>query len=176
MTGDLYRVRRSLFRDSSVACEPVSTAPRPSTSPCAQRKSPARTHHRHIPAVLYHRAAAAPGIPPEARRQVVAEHFDRTEAAAKATTAPDGGLRVRHRLADPLPGISLIVPTRDQVPLLRRCVEGLLRQTDYPELEVVIVDNDSVEPDTHAYFAELAAEPRVCIFPYPHALNYFGDQ
>lgn len=53
-----------------------------------------------------------------------------------------------------LPPVSIIVPTRNRADLLRTCLEGVAA-TDYPDVEVFIVDNDSDDPDTLAYLANL---------------------
>jgi len=70
------------------------------------------------------------------------------------------------------PKVSAIVPTRDHLSVLRVCVEGLLERTDYPSIELVIANNDSVEPETLAYFDELRADPRVTIVDVPGAFNF----
>jgi GT2 family glycosyltransferase len=44
------------------------------------------------------------------------------------------------------PGVCVIIPFRDRIDLTRRCVETLLRVTDYPGMEVILVDNWSVDP------------------------------
>lgn len=49
-----------------------------------------------------------------------------------------------------LPPVTIIVPTRNRVDLLRVCIE-CIAATDYPEIEVIIVDNDSDDPETLAY-------------------------
>jgi GT2 family glycosyltransferase len=64
--------------------------------------------------------------------------------------------RVKHPLPDPAPKVSLIVPTRDRLDLTRVAVESVLERTEYPDFEVLIVDNGSVEEDTLAWFAEIA--------------------
>lgn len=54
-----------------------------------------------------------------------------------------------------LPTISLLIPTRDRVDLLRTCLEGLAR-TDYPcPLEIIVIDNGSTDPATLDYLAGL---------------------
>jgi GT2 family glycosyltransferase len=53
-----------------------------------------------------------------------------------------------------LPSTSVIIPTRNQLALLRTCLAGL-ETTDYPDIEVIIVDNDSDDPATLAYLAAL---------------------
>ena len=70
------------------------------------------------------------------------------------------------------PLVSVIVPTRDRAGLLATCAEGVLHRTDYPALELLIVDNDSEEPATRDLFARLAQDPRVRILPAPGPFNY----
>ncbi len=53
-----------------------------------------------------------------------------------------------------LPPVSIIIPTRNRVDLLRTCVEGVA-STDYPDIEVIVVDNDSDDPETLAYLSGL---------------------
>jgi GT2 family glycosyltransferase len=47
--------------------------------------------------------------------------------------------------------VSVVIPTRDRLDLLRRCVESITALSTYPNLEVVILDNDSRQPDTLEY-------------------------
>lgn len=74
-------------------------------------------------------------------------------------------------LPRPLPSISLIVPTRDRLDLLKPCLEGLLERTQYPNLDIIVVDNQSSCPQTLAYFDHLT-ERGVRILSYPHPFNY----
>ena len=74
-------------------------------------------------------------------------------------------------LPDP-PTVSVIVPTRDRADLLAPCLKGLLEGTDYPELEVVVADNDSSEPETAALFAAHAGDPRLRVAPMPGPFNF----
>lgn len=55
-----------------------------------------------------------------------------------------------------LPPVTVIVPTRNRVELLRTCIAGLER-TRYPAMEVIVVDNDSDDAATLAYLDTLAA-------------------
>jgi len=64
------------------------------------------------------------------------------------------------------------VPTRDRLRLLRRCLEGVLRQTDYPALELIVVDNGSREPATLRYLESLAADSRVVVLREDAPFNY----
>ena len=51
--------------------------------------------------------------------------------------------------------VTIVIPTRDQADLLRKCIESLRRTVDDHHVKLVIIDDKSVEPDTLAYFAEL---------------------
>jgi GT2 family glycosyltransferase len=88
------------------------------------------------------------------------------------TDGPFGTLTVHHPLPQPLPKVSIIVPTRDGLDILRTCVEGVLYGTDYPNLELIIADNDSMEPATLAYFDQCLGDPRVKVVRWPHPYNY----
>lgn len=56
-----------------------------------------------------------------------------------------------------LPHVSLVIPTRDQVALLRSCMAGV-RATDYHSFDVTVIDNDSSDPETLDYLAQLERE------------------
>jgi len=49
------------------------------------------------------------------------------------------------------PSVAVIIPTRDRLELLARCVSSLEGITDYPALQIIIVDNDSAEDETREY-------------------------
>jgi GT2 family glycosyltransferase len=66
----------------------------------------------------------------------------------------------------------VIVPTRDRADLLARCAKGVLHETAYGPLELLIVDNGSVEPATFVLFESLKADPRVRVIAAPGPFNY----
>jgi len=82
-----------------------------------------------------------------------------------------GLLRAKWPLPDTLPRVTLMIPTRDHVKLLRTCIEGVLATTDYPDIEIIVIDNDSCESATHEYFVELKSR-RVKVLPHPYPFNY----
>jgi O-antigen biosynthesis protein len=64
--------------------------------------------------------------------------------------------------------VSIIVPTRDRADLLERCIEGLLNRTDYPAMEVIVVDNESREEKTK----QVLAKYPVRVLPFPGEFNW----
>lgn len=73
-------------------------------------------------------------------------------------------------ISDWLPTVSIIIPTRNRVDLLRTCIDGV-RRTDYSRVEIIVVDNDSDDPDTLAYLAEQEAQG-MRVLRYGGAFNY----
>ena len=138
---------------------------------------------RHIPTVLYHwrqfsNATNFSRTDLErcigSARRAIAEHLERRGEAADVLPArhADNFSRVRRALPAPAPKVSVIIPTRDQARMLARCVDGVLERTDYASLELIIVDNDSVEADTFALFDRLKGDPRVKVIACPGPFNF----
>ncbi|MDN5941009.1 MAG: glycosyltransferase [Nitrospira sp.] len=129
---------------------------------------------RHIPAVLWHLPAsqgephrsALPGTNP------VAAHLTRVGVAATVEEPSPGHYRVRYRLPSKPPLISIVVPTRDALMHLNACVESVLGVSSYRNFELIVVDNQSVEPQTLAYLDGLARKPRVQVIRYARPFNY----
>lgn len=64
-----------------------------------------------------------------------------------------GTWRTRYALPDP-PGVTAVIPTGGNLALLRPCLDDLLHRTDYPNLDILLVDNSN-GPDVEALVAEL---------------------
>ena len=137
---------------------------------------------RHMPAVLYHwRQPGAASFSERwlarcaaASRRAVAEHFCRIGIAVHVRPHPlvPAAVCVVRPLPTPPPLVSVIVPTRDRADLLSVCAEGVLRGTDYSPLELLVVDNGSVEPATAALLARLAQDARVRVLRAGGKFNF----
>jgi GT2 family glycosyltransferase len=68
------------------------------------------------------------------------------------------------------PAVSIIIPTRNRADLLRACIEGVKR-TDYPAIDIIVVDNESDEPDSIAYLQGLS-ETGVTVMRVDGRFNY----
>lgn len=75
-------------------------------------------------------------------------------------------------LAADQPLVSVIIPTRDRVALLESCIEGLLQRTAYRPLEIIVVDNDSRDPATLDYLAQLHDTGQGKVLRCPGAFNF----
>lgn len=133
---------------------------------------------KHLPYVLYHRAYSAPGSPEQAeplpqRLQAIEWLCNAMEPGTKVSRVPGfpALLRAHWPLPRILPRVSLIVPTRDQYKLLHACIEGLLQNTDYPNLEIIVVDNQSSDSTTIKYLEKIKKKG-VTILDHPYPFNY----
>ncbi len=71
-----------------------------------------------------------------------------------------------------LPKVSILIPTKDRADLLETLVNGLLIHTDYPNIEVVIVDNNSCEPRTKIFFQKITKHKNVKVVEFNQAFNF----
>jgi O-antigen biosynthesis protein len=130
----------------------------------------------HVPRVLLHLdgegSEAERASAPEARRRAVAEALAAQAPDATATLDERGLVRILRPLPSPAPRVSLLIPTRDRVDLLRPCIDSLRERTDYPDLEILVVDNGSTDPATLQYFRRLARDERVRVLPYAGPFNF----
>ncbi len=147
----------------------------------AEAVGPARIVH--IPQVLYHWRVRAGSTAAGVNQKAGIESSQ--ERAAEAMLARRGlpgtvvrsstGLAIRHHVPDPAPLVSIVIPTRDAAPLLRRCIASIDARTRYPEWEIVIVDHDSQAPDAVALISELAARPSLRVVKFAAPFNYAAE-
>ncbi len=146
---------------------------------CIERCGPENVVH--LPFVLYHWRSiegstaldvSAKTYVLEAGRRAVSEHLQRVLVEAEVTILAGGHLAVRRALPVLPPKVSIVVPTRDRVDLLRQCVDSVLQRSTYPDIELIIVDNNSEESSTFAYLENVVTDPRVKVLKYPKPFNY----
>ncbi|RTR05131.1 glycosyltransferase family 2 protein [Halomonas nitroreducens] len=128
----------------------------------------------HLPWILLHRCSddlveADPRVVNRVQAYLDAEA---PEARAHLGLLP-GSVRVCWPIPRPAPLVSLLVPTRDGVEILRPCVDAILERTAYRHFELLILDNQSDCPETLAYMAEVEArDARVRVLRWNHPFNY----
>jgi GT2 family glycosyltransferase/glycosyltransferase involved in cell wall biosynthesis len=132
----------------------------------------------HLAEILYSRfelgghSIRAPQEILQSRLQAVGTHLTRLGIAAEVRP---GALPATHEIHYPLaraPLVSIIIPTRDHLELIKPCVDSLLEKTDYPNFEVLILNNDSRDEDVLGYFKEIRRNPKIRIVDYPQPFNF----
>jgi glycosyltransferase involved in cell wall biosynthesis len=137
---------------------------------------------RHIPRVLYHWRAIEGSTAKTheekdyaaaAARNALQDYFKQTHKGAKVVDANVPGYhRVKWPTPEKEPLVSLIIPTRNQVGLLRQCIESIVDKTTYKNYEILVVDNQSDEADTLEYFEVISRAKNIRVLPYDKPFNY----
>ena len=132
----------------------------------------------HIADVLFHRYRGNEDridatMRETGNKETLVGHLKRCGVTAKVVegTIPSSYFVQYEHGANPL--VTIIIPTKDRLDLLKPCVTSLLQKTTYPNYEVFIVDNNSTDPDTLCYLESLeVGAARVSVLRYPHAYNF----
>lgn len=147
---------------------------------------------RHIPRILYHWRAHKNSTAenPESKnyafvagKRAIQAHYDRMGIPAEVEeTAYKGIYRSKYKVTG-TPLISVIIPNKDHIADLEKCICSLEEKNTYQNLEILVVENNSEKEETFAYYKELEKRnPKVKVlfweekvFNYP-AINNFGAE
>ncbi|WP_255873170.1 glycosyltransferase family 2 protein [Microbulbifer elongatus] len=136
----------------------------------------------HIPRVLYHWRAHAgstalssgeKSYTSVAGKRALQDYLDAVGIDARAELTDDDNL---YKVSYPLIGaplVSLLIPTRDMLPVVQACVDSILERSSYRNFEILILDNQSEEPKTLAWLQEIQQrDSRVRVLRYDYPFNY----
>jgi GT2 family glycosyltransferase/glycosyltransferase involved in cell wall biosynthesis len=175
----VFSVRRSLFRRLGGFRSEFDGS---QDYDFALRAAEVARHVGHIPKILYHwravegSTATSGEAKPESMARglrAVQEALDRRAVRGARAVHPDWAALANVGMFDVLfpddgPSVTLVIPTRDQLELVRNCLESL-EKTSYRNYDVLILDNASEEPETLDFFRSLdpAGKVRVVRIPSP---------
>lgn len=136
----------------------------------------------HIPKILYHwRLREDYGEErilgeQEANREgmhAVQAHFDRLSIPATVFEGEYPGLyRTRYHWKEK-PLVSILIPNKDHIEDLERCISSIEEKSTYRNLEYIIIENNSTEERTFGYYKELEEKnPRVRVVYWDGPFNY----
>ncbi len=138
----------------------------------------------HVPKILYywrsHPASVAADIGAktyaiDAAKRAVLAHLKSCglEGSVESTRAFPTIFRIKYKIKG-RPKISIIIPNRDHVDDLKRCVDSILNKSTYENYEILVVENNSEKPETFEYYRLLESQPKVRVLTYKEAggFNY----
>lgn len=148
------------------------------------RLTEAANRVHHIPKVLYfwrrHAGSTAAGIAAakpyalEAGRRAVQAQLDRLgmEGTVECIPQSPGAYRVRYAVqGDPL--VSVLIPNKDHTEDLERCLSSLQKKAGWDNLEVIVIENNSADPATFAYYEALPGRyPNCRVVTWDGPFNY----
>ena len=137
----------------------------------------------HIPKILYHwrihsnstamKAAAKP-YAYEAGIKAIQDHLNRLDLKAKVSQSKEliGTYKVQYEVIGN-PKVSIIIPNKDGINILKKCINSILNKSTYSNYEILIVENNSQEEKTFAYYEKLKSNSKIKILYYPEkGFNY----
>lgn len=80
--------------------------------------------------------------------------------------------RIKYSLIGRKPLVSIIIPTRDKLDILKKCVDSILELTNYENFEIIIVDNNSIEAETLEYLEFVASHKKISVLRLECAFNF----
>ena len=140
-------------------------------------------HIVHIPRILYywrsHKGSVASSIDAKtyainAAKGAVADRLTKLgykNFEIESTRAFATIFRIKYELTS-RPLVSIIIPNKDHVDDLSRCVESIINLSTYDNYEIVIVENNSETAEIRTYYEEISRHPRVQVVEYKGDFNY----
>lgn len=138
-------------------------------------------HIVHIPKVLYHWRCHAQSTSenPESKLyafengcKAVKAHYDRIGIPAEVEQGPFYGMYRTHYLWKEQPLVSILIPNKDHVTDLKKCMDSIEKKSTYRNFEFIIVENNSTEEETFAYYKEIEKRDNVRVLYYKEDFNY----
>jgi O-antigen biosynthesis protein len=136
----------------------------------------------HIPKVLYHWRISPGSVASDiaakpyvlaATQRVRQDALTRRGLSGRVEPVPQvkGYFRVAYDLTSEAL-VSIIIPTRDNARVLRRCVDSIRRRTSYRRFEMIILDNGSVTREATAYLDSLASQENIKLIRHDAPFNF----
>lgn len=142
----------------------------------------------HIPRALYfwrsHKESAAQSIEAKpyvlaAARKALGDHLERVGLAGEVLDNEyvKSVYRIRYEI-NGMPLVSIIIPNKDHIADLEQCLRSIKEKTTYPNYEIIIVENNSTDPFTFAFYQTLQEDENIKVvywkgpFNYPQINNY----
>lgn len=137
----------------------------------------------HVPKLLYywrsHKGSVAADISAksyaiDAAKGAIGTHLtdcgmDNFEITS--TVACETIFRIKYQLLDN-PKISILIPNRNHTADLRRCISSILEKSTYDNYEIIVVENNSTEPEVFEYYEELKKHKNIEVVIYEGEFNY----
>lgn len=135
----------------------------------------------HIPMVLYYWRSHANSVASDvsakpytidAAKKALTEHLQRVGLEGVVT---DSSIPSTYHIQYRLTGtdtVSIIIPNKDHIDDLEKCINSIIQKTTYPYWEIIIVENNSTESSTFDYYRKIQEDNRIRVVIWKGAFNY----
>lgn len=134
----------------------------------------------HISKVLYHwrvhsdSTAFDASVKPyamQAGERALMKAMERRSVKA-AVNYVEIGYRVKYEVPQSNPLVSIIIPTYNGLNMLRGCIDSVLKKSSYTHFEILVIDNNSDDPEVLFYLQELVRDERIRCIRDEQPFNY----
>ncbi len=137
----------------------------------------------HVPKLMYywrsHKNSTASDISAKpyaiaAAKGAVADHLEKSgfkNFEIRSTRAFDTIFEIKYEILSE-DKISILIPNKDHVDDLRRCVESIKARSTYDNYEIIIIENNSEEKATFDYYKTLEGQEKITVVTYKGEFNY----
>ncbi len=137
----------------------------------------------HVPKLLYywrsHKASTASDISAKpyaiaAAKGAVADHLARSgfkNFEIKSTRAFDTIFEIKYEILSE-DRISILIPNKDHVEDLRRCIDSIRERSTYGNYEIIVIENNSADKAVFDYYNTLKEQKDITVVTYSGAFNY----
>lgn len=131
----------------------------------------------HVPRLMYywrcHEGSVASNIEAkpyaiDAAKGAVADHLRRhgyEHFKISSTRAFETIFKIRYEIIGS-PLISIIIPNKDHIEDLKRCIDSIFEKSTYDNYEIIVVENNSTEDKTFSYYKQLEDNKKVRVVTY----------
>ena len=135
----------------------------------------------HIPKILYYWRSHANSVASDisakpytmvAAKRALKEHLERVGLKGEVL---DSTIPSTYRIAYEIEGnplISILIPTKDHIDDLKKCIDSIREKSTYQNWEIVVIENNSTEKETFAYYSELEKDRRIRVVTWKGEFNY----
>lgn len=137
----------------------------------------------HVPKILYywrsHAGSVAANINAktyaiDAAKGAVSAHlkaFGFDGFTIESTRAFETIFRIRYKIIEK-PLISILIPNKDHVGDLKRCIESITNKSTYENYEIIVIENNSEKEETFEYYELIKAHEKINVITYEGDFNY----
>lgn len=137
----------------------------------------------HVPKLLYywrsHKTSVASDINAKpyaiaAAKGAVADHLTRCgfkNFEIKSTRAFDTIFEIKYEIRSE-DKISILIPNKDHVEDLRRCIDSIKERSTYSNYEIIVIENNSTGKAVFDYYDTIRKQKNITVVTYTGAFNY----
>ena len=107
-----------------------------------------------------------------AGRRAVEAHLQRLGIQAEVEETCDlGYYRVKYQVIGS-PMVSILIPNKDQLQTLKKCLKSIWEKTEYTNYEILIIENNSTEKETFEFYKKIDGRHHVRVLYWDKEFNY----